>query len=146
MPQLRIGTAALHYEDEGDGEPVILIHSTAMSGKQWRSLRGLLAANHRVLVPDLYGYGKSDVWPGRGPLTMAAEIEIIALMAELAGGPAHLVAHSYGGAVALHAAKERVGDFLSLSAYEPVVQSWVERIGRIPVSVREARTNEADSF
>lgn len=91
-----------------------------MSGAQWRDLMGELDSGFRLLAPDLYGYGQSDPWPGPGPLTMAAEVEIVARMMAVAGGSAHLVAHSYGGAVALHALAQGIGKVLSLAIYEPV--------------------------
>jgi pimeloyl-ACP methyl ester carboxylesterase len=121
VPKFEIGSAAIHYEDIGTGDPIILLHSSAMSGQQWRSLVDQLSDRHRCLVPDLYGYGQSPSWPGPGPLDLDDEAEIVAGMLAVAGAPAHLVGHSYGGAVALQVAARTGGRLLrSLLMFEPV--------------------------
>ncbi|MFK7776339.1 MAG: alpha/beta fold hydrolase [Saprospiraceae bacterium] len=51
------------YTDEGEGEPVILLHGFISSGNSWnRSAlkKDLLEKGFRVIVPDLRGNGKSD--------------------------------------------------------------------------------------
>lgn len=121
MPELRLGDAKIHYRDEGAGTPVVLLHSSAMSGDQWSGLIDDLVADYRVLAPDLYGYGRSDPWPESRPLTLEDESEIVAAMLARANAPAHVIGHSYGGAVAMYALKVGCGPVLSLTAYEPVL-------------------------
>lgn len=51
------------YTDEGQGEPVILIHGFISSGSSWNNTvlkKALLDQGYRVIVPDLRGNGKSD--------------------------------------------------------------------------------------
>ena len=51
----------LHYLDEGSGAPVILFHGEPTWGYLYReTVETLLAAGHRVVVPDLPGFGRSD--------------------------------------------------------------------------------------
>lgn len=53
----------LHYVDEGprDGRPVVLVHGNPSWGYIWRNfIPPLLAAGHRVIVPDHLGFGRSD--------------------------------------------------------------------------------------
>jgi pimeloyl-ACP methyl ester carboxylesterase len=74
-----------------------------------------------VLSPDLYGCGDSPPWPpGRG-LSLADEVALLEPVFEAAGGPFHLVGHSYGGAVAVRAALTYPGCFRSLVLIEPVL-------------------------
>ncbi|MCZ6764168.1 MAG: alpha/beta hydrolase [Alphaproteobacteria bacterium] len=131
MPHVVVGGGAVYYQDlgpdRGEGEPVILAHSSTMSGAQWRSLAEILVSRHRLLIPDLWGYGDSDPWPGPGPLTLAGEAAIIFEMMRLAGAPAHLVGHSYGGAACLHAALAEPDRVASLVAYEPVAFHFLDR-------------------
>lgn len=89
-------------------ETAILLHSSASTGAQWRSLAGQLSARYRVFTPDFHGAGLAD------------EVEMVRGLMRQAGAPVHLVGHSYGGAVALHAARTRGGRFLSLVLIEPV--------------------------
>lgn len=51
------------YTDEGEGEPVILLHGFISSGNSWNRSelkKDLLEKGFRVIVPDLRGNGKSD--------------------------------------------------------------------------------------
>ena len=52
---------ALAVETVGEGPPVLLVHGFPDSGRVWRHQVGALAAaGHRVIVPDLRGFGASD--------------------------------------------------------------------------------------
>ena len=51
------------YTDEGDGEPVLLIHGFISNGSSWNKTvlkKSLIDQGYRVIVPDLRGNGKSD--------------------------------------------------------------------------------------
>ena len=51
----------LAYIDEGEGEPVFLMHGEPTWGFLWRKVMGpLLDAGYRCIVPDLPGFGRSD--------------------------------------------------------------------------------------
>src|SRR5512143_397027 len=92
--------------EAGPSALAVLLHSSASSGSQWKSLTGWLAPSLHVMTPDLPGYGtaaglddgEDDVLADAGP--------VIALI-EQAGAAAHLVGHSYGGVIALAIAMAR---------------------------------------
>jgi pimeloyl-ACP methyl ester carboxylesterase len=87
----------LHVEATGTGEPVVLVHSSGFSGRQWRHLAGeLVARGQRAIVPDLSGHGRSSPWPEPEPFSFRVDVDhVIGLLS--AQGPAHLVGPSYGG-------------------------------------------------
>jgi pimeloyl-ACP methyl ester carboxylesterase len=89
-------------------ETVILLHSSASTGAQWRSLSAQLSACYRVLTPDLQSSGR-----------LADEAEMVRSLMH-PGSQVHLVGHSYGGAVALHVALRYGGWLRSLTLIEPV--------------------------
>jgi non-heme chloroperoxidase len=66
MPQFIVGTEngasiALHYEDHGDGQPVVLVHGYPLNGRSFeRQERALLAAGYRAINYDRRGFGLSD--------------------------------------------------------------------------------------
>jgi pimeloyl-ACP methyl ester carboxylesterase len=106
--------------DRGQGGPVVLVHSSGLSSQQWGPIVPRLAAAHRVLAPDLLGYGGSDPWPDPDNFDLAADLAIVRAVIEHAGAPVHLVGHSYGGVLAMLAAREAPTRVRSLALYEPV--------------------------
>ena len=120
MPTFHIGNVPVEFVELGSGDPVVLLHSSGSSRAQWRALIDRLSRDFRVLAPDLYGYGATGAWPSQAPFTLEDEAQIVLTLLERCGEPAHLVGHSYGGAVALHVARKR-GDLVrSLAVIEPV--------------------------
>ena len=99
--------------------PVLLLHSSLASGAQWRALAARLGEDHRVVAPDLIGYGAASAWSGEGQFHLADEARAIHALLDGFREPAHLVGHSYGGAVALEVARTR-SDLRSLTLIEPV--------------------------
>ena len=87
-----------------DCPSVVCLHASASSGRQWRALETRLAGRYRVSAPDLYGAGGSPPWPGEASLSLADEVAGLEPILAAAGESFHLVGHSYGGAVAAHAA------------------------------------------
>ena len=60
----------LHYDDIGEGPPVVLLHGVTSTGPlEWRGIVGTLADDYRCVAPDLRGHGRSD--RGSRPLTVA---------------------------------------------------------------------------
>lgn len=95
-----------HYYEEGQGDALLLLHGGLESGEDWRWMASALAYDHRVLVPDRRGHGRTpDV---EGPYTYPAMAEeTVAFLEQVVDGPADLVGYSDGGIVALHVAIDR---------------------------------------
>lgn len=66
MPALTVGSEnsaaiEIHYEDHGNGRPVVLIHGYPLDGTSWeRQERELLAGGYRVITYDRRGFGRSS--------------------------------------------------------------------------------------
>lgn len=104
----------------GKAPPVLFLHSSAASHRQWRSFVEAESVRRRCLAPDLIGYGETADRQGR-VFSMAQEMEVVDSLRALAGGPVHLVGHSYGGAVAAAYAQAHTDQVLSLTLIEPVL-------------------------
>jgi pimeloyl-ACP methyl ester carboxylesterase len=120
MPSIDVNGARVAYAVAGSGEAVLLLHSSAGSSTQWRSLTDILQARWRVLAPDLFGYGQTDQQPPPVSSGLAAEAALVDAVLAESDEPVHLVGHSYGGAVALRFAAERPERLRSLTLIEPV--------------------------
>lgn len=116
----------LAFSEEGAGEPVVLVHSGGFTSRQWRRLREALAATHRVIAPDLLGYGATGPWPRGAPFHFHMDVRALGALLDDLGEPAHLVGHSYGGLLALHGALAR--PVRSLALYEPVAFSVLDPV------------------
>jgi pimeloyl-ACP methyl ester carboxylesterase len=98
----------------------VLLHASASSSAQWRSLAGALAGSREVAAPDLRGYGNTPRWAGTGPFRLADEAAPLLALLDRVEGPVDLIGHSYGGAVALHLARTRPQAVRRLVLIEPV--------------------------
>jgi pimeloyl-ACP methyl ester carboxylesterase len=49
----------LHYLTAGEGSPVLLLHGFAQTSRMWLPMMAKLATKHRVIAPDLRGFGDS---------------------------------------------------------------------------------------
>jgi len=102
-----IGGRRIFVAETGDGPPVLLLHGGgpgASGVSNYSRNIAELAKEHRVIVPDLPGYGRSTKGvDGTDPFGHLAT-GIRGLLDELGLDKAHLVGNSYGGACALRLA------------------------------------------
>lgn len=112
----------LHVHRWGQSGPLVLaLHSSGLSGLQWRRLSEKVSSEHRLLAPDFLGYGASPHSPNGIDFTYQEDLqEVISLLDEL-DEPVILLGHSYGGFVALKAALARPRLVETLALYEPVI-------------------------
>ncbi|ASY71840.1 hydrolase [Sinorhizobium fredii USDA 205] len=88
----------LAYVELGDakGVPVLLLHGFTDSARSWSLIAPHLAADFRLIAPDLRGHGQSDKPEGCYTIPeMAHDIRLLIRELELA--PVHVVGHSLGG-------------------------------------------------
>lgn len=108
----------------GQGPPLLLLHSSLSSHKQWLPLATMLSDQYQLLLPDLLGYGSHQAAEFSAQPSHRLDIEGAALMAQLPQAlrqsPIVLIGHSYGGAVALHLARTGQLNLRALILYEPV--------------------------
>ncbi|MBO3734527.1 alpha/beta fold hydrolase [Glycomyces niveus] len=69
----------LYYEDQGEGQPVVLIHGYPLNGHSWeKQTRELLPAGYRVITYDRRGFGQSSkVGTGYDYDTFAADLNAV---------------------------------------------------------------------
>ncbi|MBI1920819.1 MAG: alpha/beta fold hydrolase [Geobacter sp.] len=107
----------LHYEDKGQGRPLVFVHGWAMSGRVWFFQTEELASSHRVVTLDLRGHGRSE--PSSGPFSMSLlAADLRGLMDGLALENAIVVGWSMGVQVVLEAfpsIRERVAGLVLVS-------------------------------
>jgi len=94
----RLDGTRLHYVSAGaTGSPVVLVHGFPETWWVFHKLVPLLAARHRVFVPDLRGFGDSAVATGQHDSATAAR-DLSELITRLDVGPVHLTGQDISGA------------------------------------------------
>jgi len=105
----------LAHIDEGEGEPILLLHGEPTWGFLWRKVMGpLLEAGYRCIVPDLPGFGRSDKPADDGWYTYDRHTAaVVSLLEELDLTGVTLVCHDWGGPIGLRVASIEVPERFS---------------------------------
>jgi len=106
VPTIKINNVPSSYQKQGKGPVIVLIHGLGSSSLDWTPQIEELSHNYTVVIPDLYGHGKSTTLPE--PLTVSDFADqVAAILDQEALGAAHIVGLSLGGAVAFQLALQR---------------------------------------
>lgn len=106
MPRVPLDNITIHYQQTGAGDDVVLIHGFTSNLAMWMfsKIVATLAAEFRVTCFDLRGHGFSEA-PASGYTSAQMADDLKQLHEKLQLQPALLVGHSFGGVVAMHAAR-----------------------------------------
>jgi pimeloyl-ACP methyl ester carboxylesterase len=92
---------AMAYRDEGTGDPVLLLHGIPTNSYLFRGQFDALAAQRRVIAPDMVGYGNSAMHDGFDRSIRAQEMAVRDLVDHLGFDTIDFVGHDLGGGVGL---------------------------------------------
>ena len=114
------------YVEEGQGDPIVLLHGNPTSSYLWRNVVPELVGSGRVIVPDLLGQGDSAKLPaseGPGRYTFAAVYEHLAGLLEALGvnNRVTLVIHDWGSALGFHWAHQHPDAVRGIAYMEGIV-------------------------
>lgn len=93
----------MHYLDEGEGPPIVCFHGEPSWSFLYRKMIGpLVAGGHRVICPDLAGFGRSDKPTDRGWYSYDRHLETVAgVLDGLDLQAATVVVQDWGGPIGL---------------------------------------------
>ena len=101
MSTVPVDGITVGYDDEGGGEPLVLIHGHPFDRSMWRpQVEAFSRAGWRVIAPDLRGYGETTVVPGTTTLETFAR-DLAGLLERLAVDGIVLGGLSMGGQVVM---------------------------------------------
>lgn len=106
----------LHYEENGSGTPILLIHPAGATASTWGAVVDDLAHLGRVIVYDRRGYRRSGGAPVRSIAQHTADAA--ALLDKLKAAPAVLVGTSVGATIAIDVARLRPDLVRAVVAHE----------------------------
>jgi pimeloyl-ACP methyl ester carboxylesterase len=124
MKQVAGDGVTLAVLDEGEGQPVLLLHGFPDSSALWRNqVSALVGAGYRAVAPDLRGFGESDRPQATEDYVIRRSfVDMIMLLDELEIERAHVVGHDFGAGLAwalAALAAERVERLVVLSVGHP---------------------------
>jgi pimeloyl-ACP methyl ester carboxylesterase len=111
---------AVRWDAVGSGDPVVLLHGTPFSSYVWRDVAAALATRYRVYFWDMPGYGTSEMRSGQR-VSLATQGKVFAeLLGHWGLESPRVVAHDFGGAVALRAHLLHRAAYSRLALVSPV--------------------------
>jgi len=105
MEKINIDGINIAYDRRGSGPSLVLIHGYPLDHTIWDEVAPLLEADFDLIIPDLRGFGESDVMEADDSMIGFAS-DIAGLLTHLKIKNAFLAGHSMGGYVALAFARE----------------------------------------
>jgi pimeloyl-ACP methyl ester carboxylesterase len=127
MDKALVNGITIEYEIAGTGEPVVLLHGGLLADEN-RPLLDEAALTDRFQVVSYHrrGFGGSTR-TGKSSIEDQAA-DCLALIDHLDLGPAHLVGHSLGGAIALGVALADPSRVRSLALLEPALMGQIAKV------------------
>lgn len=126
----------LAHVEEGEGDPIVLLHGNPTSSYLWRNVVPHLVGSGRVIVPDLVGQGDSAKLPiEQGPerYSFAAVYALLEKQLAALGCDANvtLVIHDWGSALGFHWAQNHPGAVRGIAYMEGITmpvewEDWPE--------------------
>lgn len=99
--QVVVDSLLTHYEVQGTGKTVLLLHGWGDSATGLRGLQQALAKTYRVIAVDLPGFGATEAPKAVWGLSEYAHF-VAKFLGKIDSAPLHLlVGHSNGGAIAI---------------------------------------------
>src|SRR5262245_46423489 len=115
---ITINGIELHWEESGEGEPLLWLHGGTGAGSDWRYLFPEPPAGYRVIKPDLRGHGASTNPSGEFSFRQCSR-DVLALLDHLGLARVKAIGLSGGGITLLHAAvaaPARIASMIVISA------------------------------
>ncbi|TAL52857.1 alpha/beta hydrolase [Pandoraea sp.] len=106
--QIELSQYTLNYHDQGEGEPILLIHGSGPGVTAWANWRGIIPAlsrKARVIAPDMLGFGYTKCAPDIALTPDTWVQSLVCLLDALNIDRVSVVGNSFGGAIALALAK-----------------------------------------
>jgi len=89
----------IYWDEQGEGDPLLLIMGLGYPSVMWYRTRPLLAKQYRTIAFDNRGVGRSEMPPGPYPIALMAA-DAAAVLDASGSGSAHVYGVSMGGMIA----------------------------------------------
>jgi pimeloyl-ACP methyl ester carboxylesterase len=108
----------IDYDECGAGPTIVLVPGSCSTGAAWRPVIAAWDSRFRCVTTSLLGYGRTAERRSARDPSISHEADALESVIRTAGGPVHLVGHSFGGLVALALALRNPAPLASLTILE----------------------------
>lgn len=131
------------YAETGAGPTVVLVPGSLSTGAAWKPVVARLDGRFRLVTTSLLGNGLTA--ERRSPANPSIELQADALeqVIRRAGGPVHVVTHSYGGVGILALALRGSVEIASLTLIEPNPADVLRQAGELELFRQFRRMSDA---
>lgn len=119
---VNVGSASLSYVERGHGIPVVFVHGEISDLRAWAPQLRAAPPDYRFLAYSQRHVTHDSANPEERHSIDTDVADLVALLRHVSAGPAILVGHSYGGAVAVRAALRQPALVRGVFVHEP----WLE--------------------
>jgi pimeloyl-ACP methyl ester carboxylesterase len=110
----------LPYVERGSGPLMLFVHGSLCDYRYWQPQLDGLCAHWRCVAVSLTHYWPLTSLPRTVPFSWSAHVDELAeFLTKLDSGPAHVVAHSRGGAIGFHLALRHAAQVRTLTLADP---------------------------
>jgi pimeloyl-ACP methyl ester carboxylesterase len=106
------------HKNDHVGPTIVFVPGSCSTGAAWRPVIAALNGRYRCVTTSLLGYGGTAERRTADDVSIQHEIDIVEAVIRRAGGPVHLVGHSFGGLVSLAVALRGAVPLASLTIAE----------------------------
>ncbi|HEX8059757.1 MAG TPA: alpha/beta hydrolase [Cyclobacteriaceae bacterium] len=114
--------SSVYYRTMGEGKPVVLFHGFCESNQVWGVFANLLSQKCKLIIPDLPGFGKSELPPTPFSIDNVGEI-LWRWLDSISIKEPVIVGHSLGGYVALAMTEQRPDSVAGFSLFHSTAKA-----------------------
>jgi non-heme chloroperoxidase len=132
----------LHYKIEGKGDPLILIHGSAVDLRYWKEQVPVLSRSYQLITYSRrYNYPNDNIMEPNHSAIIEAQ-DLLGLMDELKIEKANILGHSYGAYTALLFAIKNPERIKKLILAEPPLERWLPDLPNGKGKMEKFMTND----
>ena len=126
----------VYYEDEGQGDAIILLHGFLENSTMWQGLKPVLLQNNRVICIDLLGHGQTDCLGYSHTMSDMADA-ILLVLDHLQTNTYTLIGHSMGGYVSLALAEKNPKAVVGLCLMNSMYHADDDRLKKLRIKANK---------
>jgi pimeloyl-ACP methyl ester carboxylesterase len=119
--------------DDNAGPTIVFVPGSCSTGAAWRPVVAALNGRFRCVTTSLLGYGGTAERRTASDRSLQHEVDVVEVVIRrasgAAGGPVHLVGHSFGGLVSLAVARRGAVPLASLTIAESPAPELLQALG-----------------